>query len=329
MRTFVARRLLALIPLLLAVTFITQALLVASPGSYITTLYESKKLTPELLHLLERQYHLESNNVFTRYWYWLWQALHGNFGFSFKYMSPVWGLVWQRLFNTLVLTVAALIISWGVAIPLGTLAGVKRGKWVDRCAGFVSFFGLSMPVVLFSLLMVMFAAKTGWFPIGGIHSQVYWDGFSWIQKVGDLIWHATLPAIVLGTVGMGQYMRQMRAEMIETLSQDYIRTAVAKGLPWRRVIFRHALGNAINPLVSLFGFSLAYLLAGAVLTETVFGWPGMGLLTFEALKYKDEPLVMASVVLLTVMLVIGSLSSDLLLAAIDPRVRLEEGSSRN
>jgi peptide/nickel transport system permease protein len=323
MKTFIIRRLLALIPLLLAVTFVTQALLVASPGNYLSAITESRQVSPELLKLLEHQYHLESHNVFTRYWYWLWQAFHGNFGFSFKYMAPVWGMVWQRLFNTLVLSVASLIVSWGVAIPLGTLAAVKRGTWIDRSAGFLSFFGLSMPVVFFSLLMVMFAAKTGWFPIGGMRSEVYWDGFSTIEKAGDLIWHVTLPAAVLGTIGMGQYMRQMRGAMIDTLGQDYIRTAIAKGLSQRRVVIRHALANAINPLVSLFGFSLAYLLAGAVLTETVFAWPGMGLLTFEALRDKDEPLVMASVVLLTAMLVFGSLISDLLLAIIDPRIRLQ------
>lgn len=319
MKTFVARRLLALIPLLIAVTFITQALLVAAPGDYVTSI---EQIRPELAEVLRHQFHLDSHNVFTRYWYWLWQALHGNFGFSFKYMTPVWGLVWQRLFNTLILSLASLIVSWGAAIPLGTLAAVKRGTWFDRSAGFVSFLGLSMPVVFFSLLGVMFAAKTGWFPIGGMHSEVYWDGFSAIQKIGDVVWHVTLPAIVLGTIGMGQYMRQMRGEMIETLGQDYIRTAIAMGLSRRRVVLRHALGNAINPLVSLFGFSLAYLLAGAVLTETVFAWPGMGLLTFEALRDRDEPLVMASVVLLTAMLVLGSLVSDLLLAAIDPRIRL-------
>jgi peptide/nickel transport system permease protein len=322
MRTFVLRRLLALIPLLLAVTFITQALLVAAPGDYVTAL---ERISPELAKLLRHQFHLDSHNVITRYWYWLWQALQGNFGFSFKYMTPVWGLVWQRLFNTLLLSSAALVISWGVAIPLGTLAAVKRGTWIDRSASFVAFLGLSMPAVFFALLMVMLAAKTGWFPIGGMRSEVYWDRFSSTQRIGDVAWHVILPAIVLGTMGIGQYMRQMRAEMIETLSQDYIRTAVAKGLSRSRVILRHALLNAINPMVSLFGFSIAYLLAGAVLTETVFAWPGMGLLTFEALRDKDEPLVMASVVLLTAMLVFGSLVSDLLLAAIDPRIRLGGG----
>ena len=323
MKTFITRRLLSLIPLLLAVSFITQALLIASPGNYVDVLSADPRVTRELRELLIRQYHLESHNIFVRYWYWLWQALHGNFGLSFLYSTPVWTLVWQRLLNTLVLSVAALVISWGLAIPLGVIAAVKRGRWLDRVIGFFSYLGLSMPVVFFSLILVMVAAATRWFPTGGMHNEAMWDTFSIPEKVGDTVWHVILPAMVLAIVSMGQYVRQLRSEMIETMGKDYIRTAVAKGLPQRRVILRHALGNAINPLVSLFGFSLAYLLAGAVLTETVFAWPGMGRLTFDALINRDEPLVMASVVLVTVMLAFGSMASDILLAMIDPRIRLE------
>jgi peptide/nickel transport system permease protein len=322
MKTFILRRLLSLVPLLLAVTFITQSLLVLSPGDYLTKLESNGRYT-QTVETLRHQYHLDSHNVFTRYGYWLWQMVHGNFGYSFSYSQSVWALIWQRMFNTVLLTGSALIISWGLAIPLGTLAAVKRDTWIDRASGFVSFFGLSLPVIFFSLLMLLLAAKTGWFPIGGIRDEVHWDSFSLVQKVADTAWHLLLPATVLGTIGMGQYMRQMRGEMIETLGQDYIRTAKAKGLGTFRIVIRHALGNAVNPLISLFGFSLAYLLAGAILTEHIFSWPGMGTLTLDALINKDEPLVMATVVLLTGMLVAGSLLSDVLLALIDPRIRLE------
>ena len=227
------------------------------------------------------------------------------------------------MLNTLLLTGAALIFSWGLAIPLGTLAGVYRNRLIDKLCSFISFFGLSIPAVFFSLLMILFAAKTGWFPVGGIHNQTVWDLMTPWEKFTDTLHHLVLPTIVLGTISMAQYMRQMRSEMIETLSQDYIRTAKAKGLSGRRVIFRHALANAINPLVTPFGFSLAYLLAGALLTEFVFSWPGLGTLVYEALRDKDEPLVMAAVTMLVLMLVVGNLIADFLLAAIDPRIRLE------
>lgn len=323
MKTFLIRRLLAAIPLIIVVTFITKAMLVLSPGNYLDTIRATPNISREYVEHMERLYHLDSNNVVERYWYWFWPAMRGDFGFSFTKSASVWSLIGQRVPNTLLLTGSALVFSWVFAIPLGMLAAVYRNRWADRVIGFVSFFGLSIPSVFFSLLMVLFAAKTGLFPVGGIHDQVMWDVMTPWQKLVDGAWHLVLPMIVLGTIGMAQYVRQMRSEMIETLSQDYIRTARAKGLSQWRVLTRHALGNAINPLVTLFGFSLSALLAGALLTEFVFGWPGLGQLIFEALSSKDEPLVMASVVMLVLMLVIGSLIADVLLAIIDPRIRLE------
>ncbi len=323
MKTFLTRRLLAAIPLIIVVTFITKALLVASPGNFLDTIRTNPSISSDYVAQMERLYHLDSNNVFERYWYWLWPAVRGDFGFSFTRSAPVLSLLGERVFNTLLLTGSALVFSWVFAIPLGVIAAAYRNRWLDRLIGFISFFGLSIPSVFFSLLMVLFAAKTGLFPAGGIHNQVMWDVMSPWQKFADTVWHLVLPMIVLGTIGMAQFVRQMRSEMIETLSQDYIRTARAKGLSQWRVLSRHALGNAINPLVTLFGFSLSTLLAGALLVEYVFGWPGLGTLIFDALSNKDEPVVMASVVMLVLMLVVGNLIADVLLAIIDPRIRLE------
>jgi peptide/nickel transport system permease protein len=323
MKTFLLRRLLAAIPLIIVVTFITKAMLVASPGNFLDALRLNPSITRDYVNQLERKYHLDSNNVFERYWYWFWPAIQGDFGYSFTKSAPVSSLIGERVLNTLLLTGSALVFSWVFAIPLGVLAAVYRNRWTDKTIGFISFFGLSIPSVFFSLLMILFAARTGLFPAGGIHDQVMWDVMTPWQKFVDTVWHLVLPMIVLGTIGLAQYVRQMRSEMIETLSQDYIRTARAKGLSQWRVLTRHALGNAINPLITIFGFSLASLLAGALLTESVFGWPGLGVLTFDALVDKDEPLVMASVVMLVLMLVIGNLIADMLLAIIDPRIRLE------
>jgi len=323
MRTFLIRRLLAAIPLIIAVTFITKALLLASPGNFLDPLRLNPSISREYLAQMERMYHLDSTNVFERYWYWFWPALQGDFGYSFTKSAPVASLIGERVLNTLMLTGSALVFSWVFTIPLGIVAAVYRNRWIDKIIGFISFFGLSIPSVFFSLLMILFAARTGLFPVGGIHNQVMWDVMSPWQKLIDTAWHLVLPTIVLGTIGLAQYVRQMRSEMIETMSQDYIRTARAKGLSQWRVLTRHALGNAINPLVTIFGFSLATLLAGALLTEFVFGWPGLGLLIFDALSNKDEPLVMAAVVMLVLMLVIGNLIADVLLAVIDPRIRLD------
>ena len=323
MRTFLIRRILAAIPLIIIVTFITKALLVASPGNFLDTIRLMPSISREHIAEMERMYHLDSHNVFERYWYWLWPALRGDFGYSFTKSASVWSLIGERVLNTLLLTGSALVFSWVVAIPLGMLAAVYRNRWVDKVIGFISFFGLSIPSIFFSLLMILFAARTGLFPAGGIHDQVMWDVMTSWERFVDTLWHLVLPMIVLGTIGLAQYVRQMRSEMIETLSQDYIRTARAKGLSRWRVLTRHALGNAINPLVTIFGFSLATLLGGALLTEYVFSWPGLGTLIFDALSTKDEPIVMASVVMLVLMLVIGNLIADVLLAIIDPRIRLE------
>ena len=323
MRTFLIRRMLAAIPLIIFVTFFTKAMLVLSPGNFLDELRLKPNISHSYLERMEQKYHLDSKNVFVRYWYWLKPAVQGDLGDSFTTAAPVTTLIGNRLLNTLMLTGAALVFSWVLAIPLGVLAGVYRNRWADKLCSFISFFGLSIPGVFFSLLLILFAARTGWFPAGGIHDQINWDYMNGWQRFMDTLWHLVLPTIVLGTLGMAQYMRQMRSEMIETLSQDYIRTARAKGLSQRRIIFRHALGNALNPLVTLFGLSLAYLLAGALLTEYIFAWPGLGSLVYEALRDKDEPLVMAAVTMLVMMLVIGNLIADLLLAIIDPRIRLE------
>lgn len=323
MKTFLIRRILAAIPLIIVVTFITKAMLVASPGDFLDTIRLMPSISREHIAHMEKVYHLDSDNVFERYWYWLWPAIRGDFGFSFTKSAPVWSLIGERVLNTLLLTGSALIFSWVLAIPLGMLAAVYRNRWIDKLIGFVSFFGLSIPSLFFSLLMILFAAKTGLFPVGGIHNQVMWDVMSPWEKFVDTLWHLVLPTVVLGTIGLAQYVRQMRSETIETLSQDYIRTARAKGLSSWRVLSRHAFGNAINPLVTIFGFSLATLLAGALVTEYVFAWPGLGTLIFDALTSKDEPLVMASVVMLVLMLVIGNLIADVLLAVIDPRIRLD------
>lgn len=323
MKTFLLRRMLAIVPLVLAVTFVTQCLLILSPGDYFTTMAEDPNLSQSRLQSLRARFHLDTQNPLERYWYWARNAAVGDLGYSFRYQAPVVSLIGERIVNTLILTLGALIISWGLAIPLGIISAVKKDSMLDRIASSISFIGLSIPSLFFSLLLLFMASRTGWFPIGGIHDQVYWDYMTPWQKFKDICWHTTLPAIVLGSIGMAQYMRQMRGEMIETLTQDYIRTARSKGLSQTKVLLRHALGNAINPLITLFGFSFAYLLSGAFITEFVFSWPGMGRLTVEALLVKDEPLVMASVIMLTVMLVVGGLVADVLLAVVDPRIRLE------
>jgi peptide/nickel transport system permease protein len=323
MKMFLLRRLGALLGLLLAATFVTQWLLLASPGSYLSVLESDPQISPRVLALVKTQYGLESENVWVRHGRWLAEAARGNFGYSFKYHMPVWSLVWERLGATLLLTGTALLFAWGLAVPAGALAAAERRAWGDRAIRLVAAVGLATPPALLALLLVLLAARTGWFPTGGLHDPIRWDEFSGLRKAADVLWHLALPALVLALGGFAQTVRQARAEVLESLGQDFIRTALAKGLSWRQTVFRHALPPALNPLVTLFGFSLAYLLTGAVLIEQVFAWPGLGRLLVEALLAKDEPLVMASVMLFTLTLTAGNLIADLLLAYLNPQIRDE------
>ena len=317
------RRLLAAVPLLLAATFLTQALLVAGPGNYFDSLAAGGQIAPQRLAQLKRQVGLDSEEITVRYGRWVRGVLRGDWGHSFRYQTPVWGLIRERLGNTLLLTGAALLLAWGLAIPLGVLAAARAGGGVDRALGLLASCLLAMPTALVSLLAVWLAARTGWFPTGGVHDPVRWEEFSGLERFGDRLRHLFLPAVTLCLPGLAQYLGQIRSEMIETLGRDHIRTARAKGLDERRVLFRHALPGSLNPAATLFGFSLAQLLTGAVLTEQIFAWPGLGRLSVEALLAKDEPLVMASVTLVTLMLLAGNLIADLLHARLDPRLRLE------
>ncbi|MEZ4466183.1 MAG: ABC transporter permease [bacterium] len=318
---FVARRLLAVPPLLLAVSFITFALLEAAPGDYVTRLAEDPHISVETLAQLRHRYGLDGG-LMERYGRWLLNAVQGDFGYSFSKEIGVFTLIGERLGNTLVLSGASLLLAWALALPLGVMAGMRQGSVADKLVSFISFFGLSIPRVFFALLMVMFAATTKWFPVGGMRDLVAWDTMTPWQQLVDQLHHLVLPTIVLGTTQTAAYMRQMRAEMVETLGKDFVRTARAKGLSMRQVVWKHAFLNAVNPLVTLFGYSLAALLTGSFLVEIVFAWPGLARLTVDAVFAQDEPVVMASVCMATVMLVAGNLIADLLLGKIDPRIRV-------
>jgi peptide/nickel transport system permease protein len=259
---------------------------------------------------------------FRGYVVWLGNVLRGNLGDSWSQSAPVLSVMWTRMGNTLLLEVVALIVAWSLAIPLGVWSGVKPNSLIDHVCGFIAYMSLSVPTVFLALLALLFAYATKWFPVGDMRS-LDWDALSSIGKLRDLAWHVTLPALVIGLTQIAIFMRQMRGQMVETMSADYVRTARAKGVPHNTVIFKHALRNAINPLVTIFGFSLAGLLSGSFLVEVVLNWPGLARVTVDAVLAKDEPLVMASVLFAAVLLVAGNVVADLLLAIVDPKIRLE------
>lgn len=321
MRTFIIKRLLHMIPLLLGITLLSFMIISFAPGDFLTTMSQNPQISAETIEALRAKYGLDKP-WFIQYIIWLWNAFHLDFGYSFANQVPVFTLIGQRMLNTLVLALSAALFAWGLSIPLGIVSAVRQNTWVDRTASFVAFVGLSIPEVFFALIMVFFAAKTGWFPVGGMKS-IDFEYMSYPAQIIDLLHHLILPTIVLGSISMAGRMRQMRANLLDTLLQDYVQTARAKGLSERVVIYKHALRNAINPLITLFGFTLANLLSGAFLVEIVMSWPGLGRLTLDALFARDLYLVMGSLVMASLMLIAGNLSADILLAISDPRIQYD------
>ncbi len=243
-----------------------------------------------------------------------------NLGESFAHERPVWDVLSQRMLNTLLLNLVSIAITWLVAIPLGIYAALHQHKIGDLLLSAISFVGMSLPGFFLALILLwLFAGTWNLLPAGGLRSATYEQMTGW-HKLLDLSWHLIIPAIVLVIGSLAELQRITRGNMLEVLRQQYITTARAKGLPENRVIYRHALRNAINPLVTLFGFELAALFSGAALLEIVLNYPGMGAMMYEAIVSKDEPVVMAGFMIGALLLLLGNLIADLLLAVADPRI---------
>lgn len=319
MTAYIIRRLIISVPLLLAISFISFMVIHMAPGNYFDSLRMNPQISPETIKKYESQYHLDRPPI-VQYGWWLKNILRFDLGYSFSLMSPVKDVIRRRLFNTFILSLSAMLFTWLIAIPLGIFCAVKQNKISDRFFSGVSFIGLSVPSFFFALILLYIASVTGILPLGGMYSAGY-ESFSRMGKLLDLIKHLVIPTIVIGTGSMAGLQRIMRANMLEVLRQQYIITARAKGLPEHRVIYIHALRNAINPLITIFGYSLSGLLSGAALTEIIIGWPGLGSVMLQAVRSQDLFLVMGSMLMGGVLLIGGNLIADILLAWSDPRIQ--------
>lgn len=316
---YIIRRLILAIPVLFGVSIISFIIISAAPGDFLDVLRMNPAVGEETIKSLERQFGLDKSPI-VQYFLWLKEVLKGNFGYSFQYRRPVFEIIWGRLGATLLLTITTMLFQWFIGVGLGILSALKRYSLTDQILTIIAFIGISIPNFFFALLFLYFAAKTGWFPVGGIISNNF-DQMNVFQKILDYLYHVFGPMLTLGTAGLAGIMRQMRGQMLDQMGQDFVMFARAKGMPEKVVIFKHTLRNAINPLVTMFGYQISGLLGGAVLTETVFGWPGMGRLIIQALLAQDLYLVMASLLLSSLMLIVGNLVADILLAWVDPRIR--------
>ncbi len=321
---YIARRIVLLGPLLVGITFVSWAAIQLAPGSgdyFQQLVLQYPQISPETIAGLRARFGMDQP-PWVQYFHWLWNIVHLDFGLSFAYQVPVTWLIGSRALNTLLLSITSLVAAWALAIPLGIYSAVHQYSVTDGLLSAGAFIAISVPSFFSALLLLYAAFWTHLLPLQGLTSVDH-DSLSWVGKVLDLAWHLVLPTIALGVFSVGGLMRYMRNNLLEVLRADYVKTARAKGVTERRVILRHAVRNAINPLVTLFGFELGGLLSGAAFVENILGYPGLGRLVLEAVLKKDVFVVMGSLLMGSVLLILGNLTADILLAYVDPRIRYD------
>ena len=311
-----------LLTILLA-SALSFAIIQFAPGDYLSTLRENPSISAETIEELKRNFGLDKP-AYKQYLLWLGQIVSRfDFGTSFTFGRSVSSLLLERVFNTLILSLSSIVVTWAIALPLGIIAAVNQNRLPDKLLRVISYIGQGFPSFVTALLLLIVAQYLSpLLPIGGMTSVDHAD-LSTVGKVLDIAWHLILPTLALSVTSFAGLQRLTRGELLDVLRQDYIQTARAKGLPENKVIYVHALRNAINPLITLLGFEFASLLSGAFITETIFNWPGLGKLTLQAVFAQDIYVVMASLMMGAVMLIIGNLLADLLLKFADPRIKLE------
>lgn len=320
---YIVKRILQALVTLLLASALCFAIVDLAPGSYLDTIAQNPRISAQTLAEYTVRFGLDRPPI-EQYWRWLSQVVtQGNFGTSFVYQRSVVSLLLERIPATLYMALLSLLATWTIGIPLGILAAVNQNRWVDRILQVVSYLGQGFPSFITALLLLFVAQNLSpLLPVGGMTSLNFSE-LSPIEKVLDIGWHSILPTIALSITGFAGLQRLMRGQLLDVLRQDYIRTARAKGLPENRVIYVHALRNAINPMITLLGFEFASLLGGAFITEFFFNWPGLGRLILQAVQVQDLYLTMASLMMGAVMLIVGNLLADLLLKLVDPRIDLK------
>ncbi len=300
----IIKRILVSIPVLIGVVLIIFLMLNVIPGNPIVVMMQ-EHVRADVVERMTEYYGL-NDPVMVRFFRYIINIFHGDFGESYKLNRDVAALLAEAFPYTLKLSIGAVCVAWIIGIPAGIAAAIKKNTLVDR--GFMGFslIGVSMPVFWAALLFqYVFAYKLGWFDVSGVSS---WKSY-------------VLPAIVLGWSSAGTIARLVRSNLLEVLQEDFIRTAWAKGLDQRGVIVRHAFKNALLPVITMMAIQVASLLSGAVITESVFGIPGIGRLAVDAISYRDMPLLQGTVIFTTVLIILGNLIADLLYSVIDPRIR--------
>ncbi|MGB7801217.1 ABC transporter permease [Buttiauxella sp.] len=314
MNNVLVRRLAQLVPMLFFISLVSFLLVKLAPGDPVQA-YITPRMSPEDIERIRHSLGLDKP-MFMQYLLWLKNVLQGDLGYSLIYHRPVLTMIAERIPATLGLMGASLVLAIVVAIPLGLLAGAYKHRWLDHFLNMFAYIGISVPIFWFGILLItVFSVQLNWLPSMGMRTIGIED--SWV----DVLRHGILPCIALTFYNLSNYVRYIRSNTITQLSADYVQTQLAYGATRRSILFRHVLKNVLLPVITLFGLSFGELVVGAYVTESVFSWPGMGLLGIQSITSLDYPLIMAMIMLSSLMLIVGNLLADLLYRVADPRIK--------
>lgn len=318
---YIVRRLLQMIPIVIGISFIIFGIFALAPGDFIDANMSTASMSAERIEELKEVYGL-TGPIHERYAKWASKALVGDWGQSLQFKKPVMDVIDDYIWNSFILSVLAQFISILIAVPIGVLSATKQYSFLDKFFTVFAFIGLALPSFFMGLVcMKIFAVDMKVLPLGGlVTAGANYTGWAHIK---DMALHLIMPVFVLGFLGIGSLVRYTRTAMLEVIKQDYIRTARAKGLSERTVIYKHAFRNALIPIITLLGLMLPSLFSGAILTETIFAYPGIGKIALGAILKRDYFLLMGFNMLMAILTLTGNLIADLLYAAADPRVRLK------
>jgi peptide/nickel transport system permease protein len=304
---------------LFGISVISWVIITQAPGSPIALTLDPK-VSPKIIEQMEKNYDLDKP-VTQQYFLWLKRLFTGNL-YSFKDGRPVLDKIGERIWNTLLLNLIAVLIIFSLAIPLGIFSAKRQYTFMDNLGTFGAYLGISIPSFWLAYLLILGTVKLFGYPVLGMRSFVT-EEFTGFEPVMDRLWHLLLPSIILAIGGIAALSRYTRSSMLEVIRQDYIRTAKAKGLPEETVYYKHALRNALLPIITLFGFLIPGLIGGSIIIETVFAWPGIGRLAYQAVLSRDYPVVMTINTITAVLVLIGNFVADLLYGIADPRIRYQ------
>jgi peptide/nickel transport system permease protein len=328
MFAFIVKRLLWMLPFLVAISFLSFVLIQLPPGDYVTTYIATLAASNEVIDQntaaeLRSRFGLDQPMI-VQYWKWISSIIfHGDFGLSFEWQQPVGDLIWERMALTLVLTFSTLLVTWGIALPIGVFSAVKKYSIGDYVVTFLSFLGLAVPSFLLALVLMYIAAVEFGQNVGGLFSEQYLTAPWSVAKVVDMLQHLWIPVIILAVSGTASLIRVMRANMLDELNRPYVTTARAKGLSEFTLLVKYPMRLALNPFISTIAWLLPNLVSGSIIVAIVLSLPTAGPLLLQSLMSQDMYLAGAFILLICTLTVLGSLISDILLALVDPRIRLE------